>query len=132
MAFRGQAPSGPGFWYPPTVLAPVSNSDRAAVEEIFGPVACVIPFDDEAEAIHLANETIYGLSGSIWTRDGARALRVARAIETGVLSINDNTSVRVSTPFGGFKQSGVGRELGPDALDAYTEVKNVYMRTEDG
>ncbi|HEX5526813.1 MAG TPA: aldehyde dehydrogenase family protein [Solirubrobacterales bacterium] len=130
VAIRGSAPVGPGYWYPPTVLAPVSNDDRAAVEEIFGPVACVIPFDSEEEAVRLANDTIYGLSGSIWTGDGARALRVARAIETGVISINSNTSVRVSTPFGGFKQSGVGRELGPDALDHYTEVKNVYYATE--
>jgi len=131
VAFRGSEPDGPGYWFPPTVLAPVSNSDRAAREEIFGPVACVIPFDGEAEAIAIANDTVYGLSGSIWTRDGARAMRVARAIEAGVLSINSNTSVRVSTPFGGFKQSGVGRELGPDALDHYTEVKNVYMATEE-
>jgi acyl-CoA reductase-like NAD-dependent aldehyde dehydrogenase len=132
VAIRGSAPDGPGYWFPPTVLAPVSNDDRAAREEIFGPVACVIPFDGEEEAVRIANDTIYGLSGSIWTRDGARALRVARAIETGVISINDNTSVRVSTPFGGFKQSGVGRELGPDALHAYTEVKNVYLKTEEG
>ena len=132
VAIRGSAPDGPGYWFPPTVLAPVSNDDRAAREEIFGPVACVIPFDGEEQAVRIANDTIYGLSGSIWTRDGARALRVARAIETGVISINDNTSVRVSTPFGGFKQSGVGRELGPDALDAYTEVKNVYLKTEEG
>jgi acyl-CoA reductase-like NAD-dependent aldehyde dehydrogenase len=132
VAFRGAAPDTPGFWFPPTVLCPVSNDQRAAREEIFGPVACVIPFDDERDAIAIANDTIYGLSGSIWTRDGARALRVARSIETGVLSINSNTSVRVSTPFGGFKQSGVGRELGPDALDAYTEVKNVYYATGEG
>ena len=132
VAIRGSAPDGPGYWFPPTVLAPVSNDDRAAAEEIFGPVACVIPFDSEEEAVRLANETIYGLSGSVWTRDGARALRVARAIETGVISINSNTSVRVSTPFGGFKQSGVGRELGPDALDHYTEVKNVYYATGGG
>jgi betaine-aldehyde dehydrogenase len=131
VAFRGSEPDGPGYWFPPTVLAPVSNSDRAAREEIFGPVVCVIPFDGEAEAISIANDTVYGLSGSIWTRDGARAMRVARAIEAGVLSINSNTSVRVSTPFGGFKQSGVGRELGPNALDHYTEVKNVYMATEE-
>src|SRR3954452_505060 len=129
VAIRGSAPDGPGFWFPPTVLCPVSNDDRAAREEIFGPVAAVIPFRDEEEAIRLANDTIYGLSGSIWTRDGARALRTARAIETGVLSINSNTSVRVSTPFGGFKQSGVGRELGPHALEHYTEVKNVYYAT---
>jgi acyl-CoA reductase-like NAD-dependent aldehyde dehydrogenase len=131
VAIRGSAPDGPGYWFPPTVLAPVANDDRAAAEEIFGPVACVIPFDGEEEAVRLANETIYGLSGSIWTGDGARALRVARAIETGVISINSNTSVRVSTPFGGFKESGVGRELGPNALDHYTEVKNVYYATEE-
>jgi acyl-CoA reductase-like NAD-dependent aldehyde dehydrogenase len=130
VAFRGPAPDGPGFWFPPTVLGPVSNDVRPAREEIFGPVACVIPFDEEAEAVRIANDTIYGLSGSIWTRDGAKALRTARAIETGVISINSNTSVRVATPFGGFKQSGVGRELGPDALDAYTELKNVYYATE--
>ncbi len=130
VAVRGSAPDGPGFWFAPTVLAPVDAGDRAAREEIFGPVACVIPFHDEAEAIALANDTIYGLSASIWTRDGARALRVARAVEAGVLSINSNTSVRVSTPFGGFKQSGVGRELGPHALDHYTEVKSVYYATE--
>ncbi len=132
VAIRGSAPDGPGYWFPPTVLAPVSNADRAAREEIFGPVACVIPFEDEADAIRIANDTIYGLSGSIWTRDGAKALRVARAIETGVLSVNSNTSVRVATPFGGFKQSGVGRELGPDALEHYTEVKNVFYATEGG
>ncbi len=129
VAIRGSAPEGKGFWFAPTVLAPVSNDDRAAREEIFGPVACVIPFRDEREAIRLANDTIYGLSGSIWTRDGAKALRVARAIDTGVISINSNTSVRVSTPFGGFKQSGFGRELGPHALEHYTEVKNVYYAT---
>jgi acyl-CoA reductase-like NAD-dependent aldehyde dehydrogenase len=131
VAIRGSAPEGKGFWYPPTVLAPVSNDDRAARDEIFGPVACVIPFRNEQEAIRLANDTIYGLSGSIWTRDGGKAFRVARAIDTGVLSINSNTSVRVSTPFGGFKQSGFGRELGPHALDYYTELKNVYYATEE-
>jgi betaine-aldehyde dehydrogenase len=130
VAIRGSAPDGPGYWFPPTVLCPVSNEDRAAREEIFGPVACVIPFRDEDEAVRLANDTIYGLSGSVWTRDGAKALRMARAIETGVLSINSNNSVRVSTPFGGFKQSGTGRELGPHALDHYTELKNVYYATE--
>jgi acyl-CoA reductase-like NAD-dependent aldehyde dehydrogenase len=129
VAFRGSAPGGPGFWFPPTVLSPVSNDDRAAREEIFGPVAAVIPFEEEAEAIRIANDTIYGLSGSIWTRDGARALRVARALETGTISVNSNTSVRVTTPFGGFKQSGVGRELGPHALDHYTELKNVFIAT---
>ncbi len=131
VAIRGQAPDGPGYWFPPTVLAPMTNDERAAREEIFGPVACVIPFADEAEAIALANETIYGLSGSIWSGDGGRALRVARAVDAGVLSINSNTSVRVSTPFGGFKQSGVGRELGPDALEHYTDVKNVYYATTE-
>jgi acyl-CoA reductase-like NAD-dependent aldehyde dehydrogenase len=129
VAFRGTAPDGPGFWFPPTVLAPVSNDDRVAREEIFGPVAAVIPFEDEADAVRIANDTIYGLSGSIWTRDGAKALRVARVLETGTLSINSNTSVRVSTPFGGFKQSGMGRELGPHALDYYTELKNVFVAT---
>jgi acyl-CoA reductase-like NAD-dependent aldehyde dehydrogenase len=129
VAIRGNAPDGAGYWFPPTVLAPVSNSDRAAREEIFGPIACVIPFAGEEEAVAIANDTIYGLSGSIWTRDGAKALRTARALETGTISINSNTSVRVQTPFGGFKQSGVGRELGPRALDYYTELKNVYMAT---
>ncbi len=132
VAIRGEAPEGAGFWFPPTVLAPVSNDDRAAAEEIFGPVVAVIPFEDEEDAVRLANDTIYGLSGSIWTENGARALRVARRIETGVLSINSNTSVRVGTPFGGMKQSGVGRELGPHALDYYTEVKNVFLATEEG
>ena len=132
VAIRGSAPDGPGYWFPPTVLAPVSNDDRAAREEIFGPVACVIPFDDEAEAVAIANDTIYGLSGSIWTRDGAKALRVARAIETGVISINSNTSVRVTTPFGGFKQSGVGRELGPDALDALHRGQERLLRDRGG
>jgi acyl-CoA reductase-like NAD-dependent aldehyde dehydrogenase len=131
VAIRGSAPEGKGYWFPPTVLCPMSNDDRAAREEIFGPVACVIPFKDEAEAVRLANETIYGLSGSVWTRDGAKALRVARGVDTGVISINSNTSVRVSTPFGGFKQSGTGRELGPHALEHYTELKNVYYATEE-
>ncbi len=131
VAFRGSAPDGPGFWFPPTILAPVSNDDRASREEIFGPIASVIPFDGEAEGVELANDTIYGLSGSVWSRDGARALRVARALETGVISINSNSSVRVATPFGGFKQSGVGRELGPDALEHYTDVKNVFYYTEE-
>ncbi|HKN93660.1 MAG TPA: aldehyde dehydrogenase family protein [Thermoleophilaceae bacterium] len=130
VAIRGSAPEGPGYWFPPTVLCPVSNDDRAAREEIFGPVAAVIPFDSEEEAVRIANDTIYGLSGSIWTRNGARALRVARGLESGALSVNSNTSVRVTTPFGGFKQSGIGRELGPHALDAYTELKNVFVSTE--
>jgi betaine-aldehyde dehydrogenase len=129
VAIRGSAPEGPGYWFAPAVLCPVDPSARAAREEIFGPVATVIPFADEEEAVRLANDTMYGLSGSIWTRDGARALRVARAVEAGVLSINSNTSVRVTTPFGGFKQSGYGRELGPHALDAYTEVKSIFYST---
>jgi acyl-CoA reductase-like NAD-dependent aldehyde dehydrogenase len=130
IAIQGDAPDGPGYWFPPTVLAPVSNDDRAAREEIFGPIAAVIPFEDEADAIRIANDTVYGLSGSIWTQNGGRALRVARALDTGTISINSNTSVRVSTPFGGFKQSGVGRELGPHALEHYTELKNVYVSTQ--
>ncbi len=131
IAFRGEVPkSDRGFWFPCT-LVEATNDDRVAREEVFGPVAAVIPFEDEADAIRLANETPYGLSGSIWTRDGARALRVARAVEAGVLSINSNSSVRVSTPFGGVKQSGFGRELGMHALEGYSDVKNVYIATEE-
>jgi betaine-aldehyde dehydrogenase len=129
VAYQGSAPAGPGFWFPPTVLAPADPNSRAVREEIFGPVVAVIPFRDEDDAVRIANDTMYGLSGSIWTRDGARALRVARAVETGVISINSNSSVRVSTPFGGFKQSGYGRELGPHATDAYTETKTIYYAT---
>jgi betaine-aldehyde dehydrogenase len=129
VAIRGSAPDGPGFWFAPTVLCPVAPDARAVREEIFGPVVTVIPFTDEEEAVRLANDTIYGLSGSIWTRNGARALSVARSLEAGVLSINSNTSVRVATPFGGFKQSGYGRELGSRALDAYTEVKSIFYAT---
>jgi acyl-CoA reductase-like NAD-dependent aldehyde dehydrogenase len=128
--FRGAAPDGAGFWFPCT-LVEATNDDRIARDEVFGPVAAVIPFADEAEAIRIANDTPYGLSGSIWTRDGARALRVARAVEAGVLSVNSNSSVRVSTPFGGMKQSGFGRELGMHALEGYSEVKNVFLSTED-
>ncbi len=127
--FRGDAPSGPGFWFPCT-LVEASNDDRVAREEVFGPVAAVIPFTDEADAIRIANDTPYGLSGSIWTRDGARALRVARGVAAGVLSVNSNSSVRVHTPFGGMKQSGFGRELGMAALDGYTDLKNVFISTE--
>jgi acyl-CoA reductase-like NAD-dependent aldehyde dehydrogenase len=127
--FRGDAPSGKGFWYPAT-LVEAGPDDRIAREEVFGPVAALIPFEDEADAVRIANESLYGLSGSIWTRDGAKAFRVARAIDTGVLSINSNSSVRPSTPFGGFKQSGFGRELGMHAMDGYSEVKNVFYSTE--
>ena len=130
VAFRGSAPTGAGFWMPPTVLTS-DGTDRAFHEEIFGPVASVVRFSDEAEALRIANDTPYGLSGSIWTRDAARALRVARGVETGALSVNSNSSVRYATPFGGFKQSGIGRELGPDALRAFSEEKNVFISTEE-
>jgi len=127
VAFRGSAPDGAGFWFPPTVLLPGSRDDRVARDEIFGPVVSVLPFDDEADAIALANDSDYGLSGSIWTRDLGRGIRVSRGIESGNLSVNSNSSVRYSTPFGGFKQSGLGRELGPDAAAAFTETKNVFL-----
>ena len=129
VAIRGSAPSGRGYWFAPTVLSPVAPTDRVAREEIFGPIVAVIAFDDEADALRIANDTIFGLSGSIWTSNAGRALRVARGLETGTISINSNSSVRVTTPFGGFKQSGVGRELGPNALDHYTELKNVFLST---
>ncbi|UNB50342.1 aldehyde dehydrogenase [Mycolicibacterium sp. YH-1] len=125
VAFRGSAPTGPGYWFPPTVLTPQRN-DRTVTEEIFGPVVTVLPFDDEADAIELANDTPYGLSGSIWTENLSRAVRVSRAVEAGNLSVNSHSSVRYSTPFGGFKQSGLGRELGPDAPLHFTETKNVF------
>ena len=131
IACQGEAPDGPGYWFAPTVLAPVSRESRVMREEVFGPIVAVVPFRDEEDAVTLANDTIYGLSGSIWTRDGARALRVVRAVESGVLSVNSNSSVRVSTPFGGMKQSGFGRELGMHALDGYCDVKNVFISTED-
>jgi acyl-CoA reductase-like NAD-dependent aldehyde dehydrogenase len=129
VAFRGEAPGGDGFWYPATVVLAGSTSERVWREEIFGPVVAVLPFEDEADAIAKANDTQYGLSGSIWTRDVGRAIRVSRGIQAGNLSVNSHSSVRYSTPFGGFKQSGIGRELGPDALDSFTDVKNVFIST---
>jgi acyl-CoA reductase-like NAD-dependent aldehyde dehydrogenase len=131
VAFRGSAPDGAGFWYPPTVLAPTDRADRVLHDEIFGPVVAVVPFDDEADAVTLANDSEFGLSGSIWTRDLGRALRVSRGIESGNLSVNSNSSVRYWTPFGGFKSSGLGRELGPDAPLAFTETKNVFFSTKE-
>jgi acyl-CoA reductase-like NAD-dependent aldehyde dehydrogenase len=130
IAFKGSAPTGPGYWMPPTVLLPKNTSARSWREEIFGPVVSVMTFEDEADAIAMANDSEYGLSGSIWTRDIGRALRVSRGVETGALSVNSNSSVRFWTPFGGFKQSGLGRELGPDALDSFTEVKNVFISND--
>jgi len=131
VAFRGSAPDGDGWWFPPAVLLAHSPADRHWREEIFGPVVSVLPFDTEEEAVRLANDTEYGLSGSLWTRDLGRALRMARAVDTGALSVNSHSSVRYWTPFGGMKQSGLGRELGPDALLSFTDVKNVFIATED-
>ncbi|MET0424194.1 MAG: aldehyde dehydrogenase family protein [Actinoplanes sp.] len=130
VAFTGSAPPGGGWWFPPTVLVAHSTDDRHWREEVFGPVLSVLPFRDEADAIRLANDTEYGLSGSLWTRDLGRALRVSRAVETGALSVNSHSSVRYWTPFGGMKQSGLGRELGPDALLSFTDVKNVFISTD--
>ena len=130
IAFQGTKPEGPGFWFAPTVLEVSDVNDRTYREEIFGPVVSVIRFKDEDDAIRIANDSEFGLSGSIWSRDIGRAVRVSRAVEAGNLSVNSNSSVRYWTPFGGYKQSGLGRELGPDALDAFTETKNVFFDTQ--
>lgn len=129
VAFTGSAPEGPGAWFAPTVVTPERGS-RIATEEVFGPVVAVLPFEDEEDAIRLANSSDFGLSGSIWTRDLGRGIRVARGVEGGNLSVNSHSSVRYSTPFGGFKQSGLGRELGPDAAEHFTETKNVFFSAE--
>jgi acyl-CoA reductase-like NAD-dependent aldehyde dehydrogenase len=131
VACRGKTPGGPGFWFPPTVVAPVAPTHRVVTDEVFGPVVAVLPFDDEADAVRLANDTPYGLSGSIWTQNLDRAIRVSRAVEAGNLSVNSNSSVRYWTPFGGYKQSGLGRELGPDAVASFTETKNVFIAVKE-
>ncbi|MCW2840376.1 MAG: Betaine-aldehyde dehydrogenase [Aeromicrobium sp.] len=130
IAFAGSAPDGPGFWFPPTVVLADDPAATIWREEVFGPVVAVMPFDDEAHAVRLANDTEFGLSGSIFTRDVGRALRVSRAVEAGALSVNSHSSVRYWTPFGGFKQSGIGRELGPDAPHAFTDVKNIFISND--
>jgi len=131
VAFTGSVPTGPGYWMAPTVLMPKDSKSKVWQEEIFGPVVSVMPFDGEEDAIAKANDSEFGLSGSIWTNSSSKAIRVSRAIESGNLSVNSNSSVRYWTPFGGYKQSGLGRELGPDALDSFTEVKNVFISTDN-
>ncbi|MFB4350278.1 aldehyde dehydrogenase family protein [Microbacterium sp. CR_7] len=130
IAFRGSAPQGDGFWFAPAVVL-ADPGDRIAQQEVFGPVVAVLPFDDEADAIRLANDTIYGLAGSLWTQNLGRAVRVSRGVQSGVLSVNSHSSVRYATPFGGMKASGLGRELGPDAAEHFTETKNVFFATDD-
>ncbi len=127
IAWRGEVPGGDGFWYPPTVAAGVALDAPIFTEEVFGPVVCVVPFDTEEDAVRIANDSLYGLSGSIWTRDLSRGLRVARSVESGNLSVNSHSSVRYSTPFGGYKQSGLGRELGRYGLEEFLEIKSMQL-----